>query len=113
MLGLAPPLSGSEGDKGSAFVFPTACPACGTAVVKEEVGGEGGRRGITLKGAGLDSLRLEERERPAALLPSLEVKIEVRGVGGGWGDDGGGTRCWSFFGRAEGLENRFAQTLRE
>eukprot|EP00903_Cladosiphon_okamuranus_P007072 g6873.t1 len=44
VLGLAQPLPRSEGGKGKgkgkgkggAFVFPTACPACGTAVVKEE-----------------------------------------------------------------------------
>lgn len=57
VLGLAQPLPGSErgrGDgNGSAFVFPTACPACGTTVVKEEVGdvvcGHGGfasKRGV-------------------------------------------------------------------
>lgn len=51
VLGLATgPLSGrdnsnnntrsDDGDDGTAaFAFPTACPACGTAVVKEEVGG--------------------------------------------------------------------------
>lgn len=49
MLGVAQPLPGSESGEGkgdgdgdgNTFVFPTECPACGTTVVKEEVGGVG------------------------------------------------------------------------
>lgn len=62
MLGLARPLPVSESRKGGAFVFPTACPACGTTVVKEEVGR---RTGLLLAALqvgcwGPSSLGLEE-----------------------------------------------------
>lgn len=94
VLGLAPSLCGSAGVKGKPFVFPTACPACGTEVVKEEVGGRkevGGRLFVAspvMGGGFVEAPRSGDSRRPFRSV--LEVLSRSNSRRRSWcGGDGG------------------------